>query len=191
MRLREAVRVLVLGKGRDRQILTATDLRRLFPGDSPAALKKGIAHLGGIGLLSRVTHGVYLNMAAPHMGLEAAGRLVAHIRPRDLSYLSYESALSWHGAINPIPYIESFATTGRRGRFSTPAARIELSHTRREPNEILARTLFRDDLRCRVASPDLALEDQLRVRPDVAGCYVEAVYMEEARACWREMGGTH
>ena len=189
MRLRDAVRVLVLGKGKQKQILTATDLNHLFPNDSPAALKRGIRSLVEVGLLARVTHGVYLNRAAPRLGMEAAGRLVAHIRPYDVSYLSYESALSWHGAINPIPHVETFATTGRRGRFNTPVAHMELTHTRRTPKEIFARTLFREDLRCRVASPDLALEDQRRARPDLAGCYVDEVYMNEARADWREMGG--
>ncbi len=191
MRLRDAVRVLVLGKGRQRQILTSSDLACLFPEDSPAALARGVRSLVDVGLLSRVTHGVYVNCAAAPMGLEAPGRLVAHIRPHDVSYLSYESALSWHGAINPIPHVETFATTGRSGRFKTLVAHLELTHTRRTPKEIFARTLFRKDLRCRVASPDLALEDQRRVRPYMIGCHVEEVYLSEARADWREMGGPH
>lgn len=188
MRLSEAVKVLVLGKAKNLQILGTPDLGHLFPNDSEEALKRGIRSLIDVGLLSRVTQGLYLNKAAPPLGMEAAGRLVAHIRPFDLNYLSYESALSWHGVIDPIPFVSSFATTGRRGRFDTPAADIELTHTSRKPTEILARTIFRADIRCRVASPDLALEDQRRARPDLARGYVDEISLAEARSDWAAMG---
>lgn len=185
MHLSEAVKVLVLGQAKAMPILRATDLGHLFPNDKPAALKRGIGKLVEIGLLSRVTKGIYLNRAAPFMGMESAGRLVAHIRPYDLSYLSYESALSQHGVIDQIPFVSTFATTGRRGNFDTPVAVMELTHTRRTPKEIFERTIYREDIRCRIASPDLALEDQHRLRPVVVDCYVDESDLREARADWR------
>lgn len=88
MTLREAVQVLVLGAGRELPVLSTQSLRTLFPEDDDSAFGMGVRRLVDIGLLERVGRGMYLNRAAPPMGLQGMGTLASHLRAGHLSYLS-------------------------------------------------------------------------------------------------------
>ena len=166
MSLADAVRVLVLGEGRQFPVITTRGLRLLFDDDDDYAFNMGIRRLISIGLLERVGRGVYLNRALPDMGLEGLGVVARHLRPRHLCYLSYESALAEFGSISQVPMVYVVATTGNGGEYGTRYGDIEFSHTRRGDLEILRNTVFDDRIGLRIASPDMAHDDLRRVRPN-------------------------
>ena len=165
MTLADAIRVLVLGEGRQFPVITTRGLRLLFGDDDDHAFNMGIRRLISVGLLERAGRGVYLNRALPDMGLEGLGVVARHLRPRRLCYLSYESALAEFGSISQVPMIYLVATTGNGGEYATRYGDIEFSHTRRGDLEILRNTVFDDRIGLRIASADLAYDDLRRVRP--------------------------
>ena len=165
MSLADAIRVLVLGEGRQFPVIGTRGLRLLFGDDDDHAFNMGIRRLIAVGLLERIGRGVYLNRALPDMGLEGVGVVARHLRPRHLCYLSYESALAEFGSISQVPMVFLIATTGRSGECSTRYGDIEFSHTRRSDVEILRNTVFDDRIGLRIASPRLAHDDLRRIRP--------------------------
>lgn len=195
MTLTDAIRVLVLGAGRQFPVLSVAGLRVLFSDDDDAAFRKGLRRLVDVGLLERVARGVYLNLALPGMGLKGVGVVARHLRPRHLCYLSYESALSDYGSIDQVPMVYIIATTGNPGTYSTRYGDIEFSHTTRGEVEILRNTEFDDRLGMRVASPALAEDDLRRIRPGNLHL-IDAESHEDALAEWAEshrvvQGGAH
>ena len=165
MTLADAIKVLVLGEGREFPIISTQGLRTLFDADGDAAFNMGIRRLVEVGLLERVARGVYLNSALPRMGRPGIGMVARHLRPNHLCYLSYESALAEFGSISQVPMVYLVATTGNSGEHDTPYGALEFSHTNRTDTEILRNTLFDDRIGLRIASPALAHEDLRRLRP--------------------------
>ena len=165
MSLADAIRVLVLGEGRQFPVISTRGLRLLFGDDDDHAFNMGIRRLIAVGLLERVGRSVYLNRALPDMGLEGVGVVARHLRPRRLCYLSYESALAEFGSISQVPMVYLVATTGNGGEYATRYGDIEFSHTRRGDVEILRNTVFDDRIGLRIASPELAHDDLRRMRP--------------------------
>ena len=111
MTLRDAVQMLVLGDGRELPVLSTQGLHTMFPEDDDSAFSMGVRRLVDIGLLERIGRGVYLNRAAPPLGLRGMGTLASHLRAGHLSYLSYESALAEFGSISQVPLVSIIATT--------------------------------------------------------------------------------
>ena len=165
MTMADAIRVLVLGEGREFPIISTQGLRTLFDADQDAAFNMGVRRLVEVGLLERVARGVYLNNALPRMGRPGIGVVARHLRPNHLCYLSYESALAEFGSISQVPMVYIVATTGNSGEYDTPYGTIEFSHTSRTDAEILRNTVFDDRIGLRIASPLLAYEDLRRLRP--------------------------
>ena len=165
MTLRDAVQVLVLGDGRELPVLSTQGLRTMFPEDDDSAFSMGVRRLVDIGLLERIGRGVYLNRAAPPLGLRGMGTLASHLRAGHLSYLSYESALAEFGSISQVPLVSIIATTGNSGAYQTRYGDIEFTHTSRQDIEIVRNTEFDERLNLLVASPVLAYDDLRRVRP--------------------------
>ena len=192
MKLADAIRVLVLGAGRRFPVIGTQGLRLLFGGDGDHAFNRGIRRLVAVGLLERVGRGVYLNRALPDMGMEGAGVVARHLRPRRLCYLSYESALAEFGSISQVPMVYLIATTGNAGEYSTRYGDIEFSHTRRSDVEILRNTVFDERIGLRIASPELASGDLRRIRPGNLHLVDEEVHAE-VLADWRsaDQGGPH
>ena len=165
MSLTDAIRVLVLGEGRQFPVISTRGLRLLFNDDDDHAFNRGVRKLIDVGLLERVGRSVYLNRALPDLGLEGVGVIARHLRPRHLCYLSYESALAEFGSISQVPLVYLVATTGNGGEYATRYGDLEFSHTRRGDVEILRNTVFDDRIGLRIASPELAYDDLRRVRP--------------------------
>ena len=165
MTMAEAIKVLVLGEGREFPIISTQGLRTLFDEDEDAAFNMGLRRLVEVGLLQRLARGVYLNNALPRMGRPGIGVVARHLRPNHLCYLSYESALAEFGSISQVPMVYIVATTGNSGEYDTPYGTIEFSHTSRADVDILRSTVFDDRIGLRIASPMLAYEDLRRLRP--------------------------
>lgn len=152
-----------------RWVFTRRDLARLFPEDSPRALNKGIARLVARGLLERACRGVYINPLARHKDSHLLERVAVAMRRGEYNYLSLESALSEHGAISQIPLDRlTVMTTGRKGEYRTPYGVIELTHTARPAQDILANTVVVPERPLRVATPETAWRDLKRVGRNLA-----------------------
>lgn len=186
MNLEEAIRVLVIGPGRRFPALSTAGLRTLFHNDDDNAFRKGLRKLVGIGLIERVARGLYLNLAHPHMGFRGIGILARRLRPRHLSYLSYEYALSQHGSISQVPMIYIIATTGRPGKYATRYGDLEFSHTNRGEAEILRGTETDPATEMLIASPELAADDLRRIRPWNLNLIDDEMH-QDAIADWERM----
>lgn len=184
MKLADAIRVLVLGDGRQFPVIGTQGLRLLFGDDGDDAFNMGVRRLVAVGLLERVARGVYLNRALPDMGMEGIGVVARHLRPRRLCYLSYESALAEFGSISQVPMVYLIATTGNAGEYSTRYGDIEFSRTRRSDVEILRNTVFDGRIGLRIASPELASGDLRRIRPGNLHLVDEKTHAE-VLADWR------
>ena len=167
MTIKDAVRQLVLGEGREFHVLGRQDLRLLFPGDTARAFEGGLAALLELGLVERVARGVYINLAAQGPRDNLTGLLVEALRPGHLSYISYETALANAGALSQQPFWCTVATTGNGGEYRTHYGDLLFRHTNRSRAEIIANTVADDRKACLVAHPALALEDLRRAVPNL------------------------
>ncbi|NHB95353.1 type IV toxin-antitoxin system AbiEi family antitoxin [Photorhabdus stackebrandtii] len=156
-----------------KRIFLLRDLEVIFADDRPRTLQKSIDRLINAGLLVRITKGVYA-YARDGLGSYPLETIAINIRRGEYNYVSLESALSQYGLISQIPIDRlTIMSTGRSGEFETPWGVIEITHTSREPSEILKGTLEnRGPLR--IARKETALRDLKRV-----GRNMHLVQMEE------------
>ena len=174
-----ALRILSDWGQKGRVVFTTTDLRKLFPEDTDRAFRKGLDRLLKAGDLVRAANGVFIYTRSGTTGANHLEEIAAAIRRGSYCYLSLETALSENGIISQIPLSGiTVMTTGRSGVFQTPYGRIEFTHTKRSPADILENT--RDVGRpLRLASPEAARRDLLRVGHNThlidEGAYEEVV----------------
>lgn len=185
MTLKEAVRILVRGDGSTLSIIDRRCLRTLFRDDNDAAFNKGLRALVECGLLERFAPGVYCNHGARRLGLNGLALVVAYLRPRHLSYLSYEFALSDVGSISQIPFVFTIATTGSSGEYRTPHGNVEFTHVSRTHAEIARRCVYDGRFAMLFAPPEMALEDFRRSRRS-SGHLVDMEDHAEIVAEWAE-----
>ena len=123
----------------------------------------GLDRLTKTGALVRAAFGVFVHSRSDRSGVSLLEEIATAIRRGTYCYLSLESALSENGIISQIPLSGiTVMTTGRSGVFQTPFGRIEFTHTKRNPADILENT--RDVGRpLRLATPEAARRDLLRV----------------------------
>ena len=146
-----------------RVVFRTSDLRKLFSEDSDKAFRKGIDRLIKRGDLVRAANGVFVHARSDKISANLIEEIAVAIRRGSYCYLSLESALSEYGIISQIPLSGiTVMTTGRAGVFETPYGRIEFTHTKRSPSDILENT--RDVGRpLRLVGPAAARRDLLRV----------------------------
>ena len=118
--------------------------------------------LADAGLTERAARGVYLTVGAASFDGWVADHIVAALQRDHLTYLSLESALSDYGAISQVPFCRTFMTTGRGGLVDVLDGQVELVHTARSVESILARTV-ETGRQVRLATPEAAYEDLVRV----------------------------
>ena len=88
MTLKDAIRVLVLGPGRQFPVIGTQSLRLLFEADDANTFNAGLRRIVSAGLLERIARGVFVNRALPDPGLAVIGDIVRNLRPRRFCYLS-------------------------------------------------------------------------------------------------------
>ncbi len=97
--------------------------------DSPAEVSRQISRWVASGRLVQLRRGLYA-LAPPYAG-STPDPLAVATRVRRPSYVSLQSALSYHGAIpESVPVVTSI-TTGRPGRFETPLGSFVYRHLKR------------------------------------------------------------
>ena len=80
-----------------RYVFSYRDIAKVFPEDSPRALKAGLARLVSQGFLIRASKGIYVFALSPHKGKDTLERVAKTMRRGEYNYLSLESALSEYG----------------------------------------------------------------------------------------------
>lgn len=163
MNRQTAIQVLKAWDEMGRCVFTLHDLTKLFPGDSPKALREGLARMVQCGLLQRACRGIYVFSLASGLDSHTIERVATALRRGEYNYISLESALSEYGAISQIPMdCLTVMTTGRKGLYRTPWGSIEFTHTKRPVDDILEH--IRDVGRpLRMATPWAAWRDLKRV----------------------------
>ena len=113
------------------------DLKKLF-GETENTLNQTIQRLTKAGIIERAAHGVYMYTLSINIGEGTLDSIARNLRRGEITYESYESALSAYGVISQIPIDRrTYATTGRSGEYRTPYGVIEFTHTKNEPARII------------------------------------------------------
>jgi hypothetical protein len=158
----EAIRKLQALSRQGRTVFLLRDLQKIFPDDSPVALKAGLKRLIDEEILCRPVKGVYVNIFSPKDSY-LLERVVKAMRRGEYNYVSLESALSAYGIISQIPVDRlTVMTTGRGGEYPTPWGTIELTHTNRGILDILDATIETQSP-LKQATPATAIRDLRRV----------------------------
>ena len=114
--------------------------------------------------MQRAARGIYVNKDAVSFDPYVIERIAKALRPGEYSYVSLESMLSEYGVISQIPVDRlTLMTTGREGIYKTPYGTIEMTHTKRSPDDILKSTQIIEKRPLRVATKKTALRDLKRV----------------------------
>ena len=150
-----------------RTVFTTADLARTVLRDEGAkGVERTLAAAVRDRLLVRVCRGLYAYPYAPASGRPVGEEAVVRMRPRALSYISLESALSLWGVIDQeaIGAI-TVMSTGRSQRFDTPYGRIDITHTARNPTTVMGDIVAPEPGQgwLPYARPRLAARDLMRV----------------------------
>ena len=149
-----------------RDVFTDVDVTNLLGDPSPAARHGMVKRALASGEILRLRRGLYL-LADPHRRhplqlFALAGRIYAP------SYLSLESALSFHGWIPERVVAVTAASPRRSSAFDTPVGRFEYEHTPIPHLLGVSREVVGEDVFL-LASPLRALVDLWHARPGARG----------------------
>ncbi len=135
--------------------------------DSPAEVSREISRWVAARRLIQLRRGLYA-LAPPYAGSPPDPLAVAS-RLRRPSYVSLQSALSYHGAIpESVPVVTS-VTTGRPGRFDTPLGSFLYRHLKKSLFWGYSEFDAGGGLRSYVADSEKALLDLFYLTPGVIG----------------------
>ncbi|WP_420359630.1 MULTISPECIES: type IV toxin-antitoxin system AbiEi family antitoxin [Aeromonas] len=140
------------------------ELALMFPKEPAQQLKNSLVRQCRAGNLLKVGGGLYVWPDARSMPMYPLEHLINRLRPRELSYISLECALSLHGWISQIPLgVLTVMTTGRSYRQSTAFGDIEWIHTEQSDKKILHSTVWDPARGCCIATPHQAYRDLKKV----------------------------
>lgn len=140
------------------------ELALIFPNEEPQQLKNSLVRQCKAGNLVKVGGGLYAWPDARSIPMYRLEHLINRLRPRELSYISLESALNMHGWISQIPLTAlTVMTTGRSYLQQTAYGLIEWTHTEQSDARILNATVWDPMRGCLIAKPALAYRDLRRV----------------------------
>lgn len=148
----------------DYWLYTVHELALLFPDEKSQQLKNSLVRQCKAGNLLKVGGGLYAWPDARSLPMYRLEHLIQRLRPRELSYISLESALSMHGWISQIPLaVLTVMTTGRSYLQQTAYGLIEWTHTEQSATTILNGTVWDPMRGCLIARPVQAYRDIRRV----------------------------
>ncbi len=148
----------------DYWLYTVHELALLFPDEKAQQLKNSLVRQCKAGNLLKVGGGLYAWPDARSTPIYRFEHLINRLRPRELSYISLESALSMHGWISQLPLaVLTVMTTGRSYLQQTAYGLIEWTHTEQSDTTILNATVWDPMRGCLIAKPSLAYRDIKRV----------------------------
>ncbi|ELM3751214.1 MAG: type IV toxin-antitoxin system AbiEi family antitoxin [Shewanella sp.] len=140
------------------------ELATIFPKEAPQQLKNSLLRQCRAGNLIKVGGGLYAWPDALSMPMYPLEHLLNRLRPRELSYISLECALSLHGWISQLPLsVLTVMTTGRTYTQATAFGIIEWIHTEQSDGHILRSTIWDPIRGCCIATPHQAYRDLKKV----------------------------
>ncbi|WP_435301916.1 type IV toxin-antitoxin system AbiEi family antitoxin [Aeromonas bestiarum] len=144
------------------------ELALLSPSEQPQQFKNSLTRQCKAGNLLKVGGGLYAWPDARSTPMYRLEHLINRLRPRELSYISLESALSMHGWISQIPLsVLTVMTTGRSYLQQTAYGLIEWTHTEQSDTIILNNTTWDPVRGCLIAKPSQAYRDIKRVNRNI------------------------
>ncbi len=144
----------------DYWLYTVHELALLFPDEKNQQLKNSLVRQCKAGHLLKVGGGLYAWPDARSLPMYPLEHLIKRLRPREISYISLESALSMHGWISQIPLaVLTVMTTGRSYLQQTAYGLIEWTHTEQSATTILNGTVWDPMRGCLIARPVQAYRD--------------------------------
>ncbi len=135
--------------------------------DSPAEVRRQLSRWVASGRLVQLRRGLYA-LAAPFAGA-APNALALASRIRVPSYVSLQSALSYHGVIPEGVPVMTSVTTNRPGRFETPLGSFLYRHLKRSLFWGYREVELDGGEKAFVAVPEKALLDLFYLTPGVIG----------------------
>ncbi len=150
------------------QGMTPFEASALLAGsDSPAEVRRQLSRWTASGRLIQIRRGLYA-LAPPFAGA-APNVLAVASRIRVPSYVSLQSALSFHGVIPEAVPVVTSVTTSRPGRFGTPLGSFLYRHLKRSLFWGYREMDVDGGQKAFVALPEKALLDLFYLTPGVIG----------------------
>lgn len=115
------------------------------------------------GKLCQMRRGVYL-LAEPHSKVSAHPFLVAN-KIKGASYVSLQSALAYYGLIPEYTPVTTSITTGRPGKYNTPAGVFSYHHIKKSLFGDYACVKVSDHQHAFIATPEKSLLDLIYLTP--------------------------
>ncbi|WP_158657408.1 MULTISPECIES: type IV toxin-antitoxin system AbiEi family antitoxin [Aeromonas] len=144
------------------------ELALMFPKEPHQQLKNSLVRQCRAGNLLKVGGGLYVWPDARSMPMYPLEHLINRLRPRELSYISLECALSLYGWISQIPLaVITVMTTGRTYTQSTALGVIEWIHTQQSDKSILEATVWDPMRGCLIATALQAYRDLKKVNRNI------------------------
>ena len=148
---------------------TIFDASMLLAGpDPPQEVRRQLSRWTASARLVQLRRGLYV--LAPHFARTPPSVLAIASRLRKPSYISLQSALSYHGATpESTPAVTTSVTTGRPGRFETPLGDFLYRHVSRALFWGYREVALAEGERAYVALPEKALLDLFYLTPGIIG----------------------
>lgn len=148
----------------------------LLAGDvDPGDVRRQLSRWTELGRLLQLRRGLY-TLAPPYRKTHPHPFLLANQMMRG-SYVSLQSALSYHGLIPEGVPVTTSVTTGRPGRWDTPLGAFAFRHVRSELFQGYRRIEVAKDQEAFVATPEKALLDLIYLEPGSE----DPAYLDELR----------
>ncbi len=153
----KAIHILDAWDNKDRYVYTKRDLSKILS-ETGDLLAQTLRRLVDQDILQRVARGAYIYARSRQISGYTIEEIAQALRRGEYNFLSLESILSEYGRISQIMIDRiTVVTTGRSGEYETPYGVIEFTHTKADPQEILANTLWRKPHPLPIATEDYAL----------------------------------
>jgi len=136
----------------------------LLSGDrDPAHVRRQLARWNASGRITQLRRNVYA-LAAPWRRVEPHPFVIAN-ELHAPSYVSLQSALSYHGMIPEVVPVTTSVTTGRPAEFRTPLGRFVFRHVQAQAFFGYSRAAVLEDQTALLADPAKALLDLVYLTP--------------------------
>lgn len=136
----------------------------LFAGDvNPRSIQKQLSRWVSTGRIHQLRRGIYI-LADPYRKNNPHPFSIANLMVRG-SYVSLQTALSYHGMIPEFSTVVTSVTTRRPGTWNTASGRFEYRHIKTELFHTYRLSDLGSDQRAMIATPEKALFDLLYLVP--------------------------
>ena len=160
MKTADLVKALHEADKQGKSLFVRDDFKAMFPKESEDNLTKSLQRHVRNGLLVKVCQGLYQNPMAHSMPSSKLESLVTMLRPNEMNIITGETILSRYSVISQMMFDYLVVmTTGASKKFETEFGTIEFVHTKRNPENIKATSIYDETLDVYVATVEQAYKD--------------------------------